>query len=74
MDIKIVELEVPENCNLILGQSHFIKTVEDLYEAIFTLSPKQNLVCICRSLRRLSVRKAGNNKELTKSPPKKCWK
>ncbi len=39
MKIKVVKLEVPDDCNIILGQSHFIKTVEDLYEAIFNTVP-----------------------------------
>ncbi len=34
LDIDVVEIDKPENTNLILGQSHFIKTVEDLYEAM----------------------------------------
>jgi len=34
LNLKIVKLEAPEDCNLILGQSHFIKTVDDLYEAV----------------------------------------
>src|SRR5436190_19621460 len=34
MELKLVSLEIPEDGNLILGQSHFIKTVEDIYEAI----------------------------------------
>jgi len=32
--IELVKLDFPEGCNIILGQSHFIKTVEDLYEAV----------------------------------------
>jgi len=40
MDIKLVPLTIPEGGNLILGQSHFIKTVEDLYEAIVTTVPQ----------------------------------
>src|SRR3954454_3263245 len=39
MELKLVPLEVPENGNLILGQSHFIKTVEDVYEAIVNTVP-----------------------------------
>jgi hypothetical protein len=39
MDIQIVEIEKPEPINFILGQSHFIKTVEDLYEALITSIP-----------------------------------
>ena len=34
MELQSVRLEIPENGNIILGQSHFIKTVEDIYEAI----------------------------------------
>jgi hypothetical protein len=40
MELKTVRLEVPENGNLILGQTHFIKTVEDLYEALATTVPQ----------------------------------
>ena len=39
MEIKVVKIEAPESCNLILGQSHFIKTVEDLYEAVVNSVP-----------------------------------
>jgi uncharacterized protein len=40
MDLKTVRLEIPENGNIILGHSHFIKTVEDLYEAIVNTVPQ----------------------------------
>jgi uncharacterized protein len=40
MELKLVGLEIPENGNLILGQSHFIKTVEDIYEAIVNTVPQ----------------------------------
>jgi adenosine/AMP kinase len=40
MEIKLVSLEVPENGNLILGQTHFIKSVEDIYEAIVNTAPQ----------------------------------
>ena len=40
MELKLVALEIPEGGNLILGQSHFIKTVEDIYEAIVTGVPQ----------------------------------
>ncbi len=39
IDLDVVPLDFPEGCNVILGQSHFIKTVEDLYEAIATAVP-----------------------------------
>jgi adenosine/AMP kinase len=34
MDLEMVTVDNPENLNLIFGQSHFIKTIEDLYEAL----------------------------------------
>jgi uncharacterized protein len=39
MELKTVRLAIPENGNIIVGQSHFIKTVEDIYEAIVNTSP-----------------------------------
>lgn len=39
MEISSVRLQIPENANLILGQSHFIKTAEDLYEAVVNTVP-----------------------------------
>jgi uncharacterized protein len=40
MEFKLVPLEIPEGGNLILGQTHFIKTVEDVYEAIVNTVPQ----------------------------------
>lgn len=40
MELKVIALEVPEGGNLIVGQSHFIKTVEDVYEAIVNTVPQ----------------------------------
>ena len=39
MDIQVVRVEKPETINFILGQSHFIKTVEDIHEALVTAVP-----------------------------------
>jgi adenosine/AMP kinase len=40
MDIKALHVDIPEATNVIIGQSHFIKTVEDLYEAIVNSAPQ----------------------------------
>ncbi len=40
MEIRAVRIEVPEGCNIILGQTHFIKTVEDLYQVMVTSVPQ----------------------------------
>lgn len=66
MKIKIVKLESPEDCNMILGQSHFIKTVEDLYEAIYNTVPQAEFgIAFAEASGECLVRFAGNNKELT---------
>lgn len=39
MELKLIPIEKPENLNVILGQAHFIKTVEDLHEALVTAVP-----------------------------------
>ena len=40
LDLKLIPLEIPEGGNLILGQTHFIKTAEDIYEAIVNTVPQ----------------------------------
>jgi adenosine/AMP kinase len=39
MELKTIGLTIPKDANIIVGQSHFIKTVEDIYEAIVNTSP-----------------------------------
>ncbi len=40
LNLHVVNLRIPENANIVLGQSHFIKTVEDLYEAMINSAPQ----------------------------------
>jgi adenosine/AMP kinase len=40
MELKAIRLEIPDNGNIIVGHSHFIKTVEDVYEAIVNTVPQ----------------------------------
>jgi len=40
MELKAMRIEIPEGCNVILGQTHFIKTAEDLYEIVATTVPQ----------------------------------
>jgi uncharacterized protein len=40
MELTSVRIDIPEGCNIILGQTHFIKTAEDLYEIIVTAVPQ----------------------------------
>lgn len=65
MDIVTVGIDKPEDLNLILGQAHFIKTVEDLYEALAGSSPHLKFgVAFCESSGPRLVRLAGNDQEL----------
>jgi uncharacterized protein len=38
-DTSVVQVEIPEGCNVIIGQAHFIKTAEDIYEAVVSSVP-----------------------------------
>ncbi|MBM3739356.1 MAG: hypothetical protein FJW39_26600 [Acidobacteria bacterium] len=40
MELKAIRLDIPDGTNIIVGQSHFIKTVEDIYEAIINTVPQ----------------------------------
>lgn len=40
MELKAVTVAIPEGCNIIIGQTHFIKTIEDLYEIMATTVPQ----------------------------------
>lgn len=40
IDLLTVPMEIPDEANIIIGQSHFIKTVEDIYEAVATTAPQ----------------------------------
>ena len=65
MEIKTVRIEKPEDMNFILGQSHFIKTVEDLHEAIVTTAPHLKFgLAFCESSGPSLVRYSGNDDEL----------
>ncbi|MBW9141281.1 MAG: adenosine-specific kinase [Candidatus Aramenus sp.] len=65
--IDVVRIDIPEGTNVILGQSHFIKTVEDLYETLASSSPslKFGLAFSEASGKRL-IRWDGNDQELVK--------
>ncbi len=65
MELKTVKIEKPADLNFILGQSHFIKTVEDLYEAIVQTVPSMKFgIGFCESSGPALVRYAGNDPRL----------
>jgi len=65
MEITTIRFEKPEDLNFILGQSHFIKTVEDLHEALVTASSTLKFgIAFCESSGPCLVRWSGNDQEL----------
>src|SRR5947207_8864169 len=65
MELKTVKIEKPADLNFILGQSHFIKTVEDLYEDIVQTVPGMKFgLGFCESSGPALVRHAGNDARL----------
>jgi len=65
LETEIVTVNVPENCNVILGQSHFIKTVEDLHEALVNAVPTIKFgVAFCEASGPCLVRHDGNDESL----------
>lgn len=64
----LVGITIPEGCNVILGQSHFIKTVEDLFEVLATSSPSLEFgIAFCEASEPCLVRSDGNAGDLVKS-------
>ena len=67
MKFETVKVEMPENCNVILGTAHFIKTVEDIYEALVNAVPSIKFgIGFCEASGPCLVRSEGNDEELKK--------
>lgn len=65
MQIKTIRIEIPEGCNIILGQSHFIKTVEDLYEIVATSVSNASFgIAFSEASGPCLIRTEGNNEKL----------
>lgn len=67
MELKTVKIEKTEDINIVIGQSHFIKTIEDIYEAMITSAPNIKFgVGFCESSGPCLVRIEGNDDGLRK--------
>lgn len=65
MDIKTVRLDIPEGCNIIFGQTHFIKTIEDLYEIMATSVPQARYgIAFAEASGPCLIRTEGNDENL----------
>lgn len=66
IDIKTVKIQKPEDMNFILGQTHFIKTVEDIYEVMVNSVPNAKFgIAFCEASGACKIRVEGNDEELT---------
>jgi adenosine/AMP kinase len=65
MDIQTIRIEKPETTNFILGQSHFIKTVEDIHEAVVTSVPGAKFgLAFCEASGKCLIRWSGTDDEM----------
>jgi len=68
MEIKTVRLDVPEGSNIIVGQSHFIKTVEDLYEVLIGgVTAAKFGIAFCEASGKCLIRSEGNDAAMIKA-------
>ena len=73
LQLKTVKVEASEGCNVILGMAHFIKTVEDLYEALVNAVPNAKFgIGFCESSGPCLVRHEGNDEYLRQQAAKKA--
>ena len=67
VEIKIVDIKKPEDINFILGQTHFIKSVEDIYETMVNSVPQGKFgVAFCEASGACKIRSEGNDETLKK--------
>ncbi|HEY9676177.1 MAG TPA: adenosine-specific kinase [Waterburya sp.] len=65
MEIKAIPIEIPEGCNIIIGHSHFIKTVEDLHEIMVGTSTQVKFgLAFCEASGPCLIRVSGNDESL----------
>ena len=65
VELQSVKIEIPEGLNIIVGQSHFIKTAEDLYEALVTTVPGAKFgIAFCEASGPCLIRVEGNDDNL----------
>lgn len=74
MELKIQSIEIPEGCNVIFGQTHFIKTVEDLYEILIGAVPGAKFgIGFCEASGHCLVRGEGNDEALKEAATKNAF-
>src|SRR4030067_3033253 len=75
MDLKTERIDMTEGCNIIFGQTHFIKTVEDLYEIIISAVPNAKFgIGFCEASGHCLVRGEGNDEVLKEMAMKNAFR
>jgi adenosine/AMP kinase len=75
MELKIVDMIIPVESNIIIGQSHFIKTVEDVYDALASSSAGIKFgIAFCEASGKCLVRYDGNDEDLKKAASENALK
>jgi adenosine/AMP kinase len=75
MELRTVKIEIPQDCNVIFGQTHFIKSVEDLYEALAESSPTIKFgLAFSEASGKCLIRSDGNDEELIKAAEREAMK
>jgi len=74
-DFKLVDIEKPDDMNFILGQTHFIKSIEDLYEVMVSSVPNVKFgIAFCEASGACKIRVEGNDDNLKKIAEKNAKK
>jgi len=74
LEFKVVKIDPPKDCSVILGMAHFIKTAEDLYEALVNSVPNIKFgLGFCESSGPCLVRHEGNDEELRRQAAEKAF-
>lgn len=71
--IEVVDVPLPKNSNVIIGRTHFIKTIEDFYEALVTSCPSIKFgLAMCEASGKRLIRHDGNDRDLENTAIEAC--
>jgi adenosine/AMP kinase len=75
MELKTERIDIPEGCNIIIGQTHFVKTVEDLYEIMMGAVPSAKFgIGFCEASGHCLVRGEGSDEGLKEAAMNNAYK
>jgi adenosine/AMP kinase len=75
INLEAIDIPLPDGTNVIIGKTHFIKTIEDLYEALVTACPSLRFgIAMCEASGKRLIRKDGNDQDLVTTAVEACKK